>query len=518
MSGSRKYRWIFLASLCLLVNACLGLHQVPEAIAPESLRPQPVQVSDDPPPAKLNPASPVADDRPMPINLPTALQLAGSRPIDIDLASQRIQTAITQFERAEVLWLPSILVGGDYFRHDGQIQDVGGGVFGTSKSSLMAGVAPIAVFAVTDAVFEPLAARQIVRARQAELQATRNDSLQSVAEAYFNVQQARAELAGATDAARRADELVVSTKELAKDLAAPVDLLRARAEQAKRHQAADAAREHWRTASATLARLLRLEPSALVEPLEPPHLRVTLVPPESAVIDLISVALTNRPELASQQALVEATLTRLRQERLRPFIPSVVLRGASTNPAGTLAAGVFGGGRNDSLNNFGARGDFDIQVLWELRNLGLDNIKRVDERRSESQTVMLDAVSLQDRVAEEVVQAHAQVRSAVARVKEAERGVKDAVESANEHMKAFGQTDKIGNRFVLIIRPQEAVASVQALAQAYADFSSTVGDYNRAQFRLYRALGNPAQALAGPPACSAPLPPAEAPAPEQATK
>jgi hypothetical protein len=37
----------------------------------------------------------------------------------------------------------------------------------------------------------------------------------------------------------------------------------------------------------------------------------------------------------------------LRQERLRPLIPSVLLRGASTNPAGTLAGGVFGGGRNE---------------------------------------------------------------------------------------------------------------------------------------------------------------------------
>src|SRR6266853_5414608 len=67
-----------------------------------------------------------------------------------------------------------------------------------------------------------------------------------------------------------------------------------------------------------------------------------------------------RPELATQQALVQATLVRLRQERLRPLIPSVLLRGASTNPSlGTLAGGYFGGGMNDKLSNFGARSDFD---------------------------------------------------------------------------------------------------------------------------------------------------------------
>jgi hypothetical protein len=34
------------------------------------------------------------------------------------------------------------------------------------------------------------------------------------------------------------------------------------------------------------------------------------------------------------------------------------------------------------------------------------------------------------------------------------------------------------------------------LQQAYADYYLSINDYNRAQFQLYRALGNPAQALA----------------------
>jgi hypothetical protein len=37
---------------------------------------------------------------------------------------------------------------------------------------------------------------------------------------------------------------------------------------------------------------------------------------------------------------------------------------------------------------------------------------------------------------------------------------------------------------------------VQALAQAYNDYYGAVADYDRSQFRLYRALGHPAQALA----------------------
>src|SRR5262249_16463564 len=152
-------------------------------------------------PAPVGPPALAPCDKPLPINLPTALRLANVRPIDVAVASQRIQLALAQLGQARVLWLPTVYLGGDYFRHDGQGQDVAGNVFGTSKSSLLLGAGPSAVFALSDALFAPLAARQELQAREATLQAARNDSLRAVAEAYFNVQQARGDLAGAEDVA-----------------------------------------------------------------------------------------------------------------------------------------------------------------------------------------------------------------------------------------------------------------------------------------------------------------------------
>jgi outer membrane protein TolC len=445
----------------------------------------------------------VPGDRPLPINLPTALRLADSRPIDIAVATQRIQQAAAQLERANVLWLPTVFVGPDYFRHDGQIQDVQGNVFGTSKTSFLFGVGPYMVFAVSDAVFEPLAARQVVRAREAGLQAARNDSFLAVAEAYFNVQQARGEWAGAEDAARRAADVARRAEALAQGLAPPLEGARARAELARRRQAVHLAGERWRTAGAELMRLLRLDPAAAVEPLEPPHLTVTLLPLDRPVDDLIAVGLTNRPELAAQQALVQATLQRLRQEKLRPLVPSVLLRGASTPVVGTLAAGVFGGGLNGSLNNFGMRSDFDLQVLWELQNFGLGNRARINERKAENQLALLELFRTQDRVAAEVVQAYNQAKEAAARRTEAESGLKEALELADKSVKGMTQTRTLRGTegsvvTILVIRPQEVVAAVQALAQAYTDYYGAAADYNRAQFRLYRSLGQPAQLLAGP--------------------
>src|SRR5207253_7417124 len=197
----------------------------------------PVQTSQSPPPTPVPAPAPDPCDKPLPINLPTALQLANVRPIDIALASERIRLAVAQLDRAQVLWLPTVYLGVDYFRHDGQIQSVEGNVFGTSKSSFMVGAGPFAVFAITDAIFAPLAERQVVRARDAALQTARNDSLQGVAEAYFNVQQARGELAGAVDAVRRTEEVVRRSEKLAaggEGILADVDVVRARTEFARR--------------------------------------------------------------------------------------------------------------------------------------------------------------------------------------------------------------------------------------------------------------------------------------------
>jgi len=156
---------------------------------------------------------------------------------------------------------------------------------------------------------------------------------------------------------------------------------------------------------------------------------------------------------------------------------------------------------NDNMSKFSARSDFDVQVLWELQNLGFGNRARVNERHAENQLAILELFRTQDRIAAEVAQAYAQAQSGASRLLKAERGLKDAVDSANKHFEGFGSTRTAsgtagGKVTILVIRPQEVLAAIQTLAQAYTDYYGAVADYDRAQFRLYRALGHPAQALA----------------------
>jgi len=454
--------------------------------------------------------------KPLPINLPTALSLMNANPLDIQIAAERLRASNAALDRAKVLWLPNIGLGVDYFRHDGQIQDVAGFVFPTNKSSFFVGAGPTAVFNVGDALFAPLAARQVVRARQADVQTARNDTALAVAEAYFTVQQARGEVAGSIDALRRADELVKLTQKVAPDLVPTVEVNRARAESARRRQTVESAYERWQVASADLTRLLRLEPGTLVEPAEEPSLTVELIDSRATPDELIPIALTYRPELASDQAVIQATLARIRQEKVRPFVPTLALRGAGAQVAG-LAGGYFGGGRDGSFGNYGGRFSFDLQAVWEIQNLGLGNRATIREREAEQRQALLQLLRTQDRVTAEVVQAHARVQRSANRLKAASDGVADAVETAEKNLRGLVPGKRVGDQLTLVFRPQEAVAAVAALDQAYRDYYAAVADQNRAQFQLYRALGHPAQCLMNTQAAtavpSASTTPTPAPAP-----
>jgi outer membrane protein TolC len=496
---------------------------VPPAEPTPACPPVPARV-EPPNAAGLGPAQPAETDRPLPINLATALRLADARPVVIEAARAAIETEYGLYEQARVLWLPSIYLGVDYQRHDGgQANVLTGQTILGPRNQFLAGGGARAVFALTDAIYAPLAERQLLRARDLQVQTAKNDALLAVAVAYFDVQQARGTLAGTLDSVARARDLARRVGALGRGLAPQIEVERVNTLLADLEQQAASFRQDWRTSSADLTRVLRLDPAAVVVPLEPPHLQVTLIAPKEAVDTLIPVGLTNRPELATQQAVVQATLVRLRQERMRPLIPSLVLS-ANATPEGFLGAGVYGTGRN-SLNHWSGRSDWDAEVVWEFKNLGFGNRGLITQRRGEQWQALVELFRIQDLVAAEVAQAHAQVEAAAVRVGRAEAGLKAALVSYEGNLKGLSETVRAGELLQLVNRPQEVVAALQQLQQAYLNYYTSTNDYNRAQFRLFRALGYPAQGLAcgdalGPvipvdPSRPAPLPPVHAPEPCQ---
>ncbi len=82
------------------------------------------------------------------------------------------------------------------------------------------------------------------------------------------------------------------------------------------------------------------------------------------------------------------------------------------------------------------------------------------------------------------------------RVGKAETGLKSALVSYEGNLKGLSETVRVGELLQLVNRPQEVVAALQQLQQAYINYYTSANDYSRAQFRLFRALGYPAQTLA----------------------
>lgn len=432
-------------------------------------------------------------DHPLPINLATALRLSDVRPLVIAVAQAKVQIAAAQAEHANVLWLPTAVAGADYIRHSGGIQETNGDLSTANTSSLTAGGSAQLKFATTDAIFEPLVARKILEARRIDTQAARNEALMTTANAYFDVQKSRGTYAAMSDAKAKADDLVFRIQSLAKGLVAPDEVNRAQTLQAELAQATETALQRWRVSSANLTRIIRLDPSAVVEPLEPDHLQIRLIAPEIAVDDLIIIGLHNRPELASQQQLVQATLVALKREKMRPLIPSVLITGNGT-PDNYFQGAAFGTG-GDNLDQWAGRSDVSAQLIWQAENLGFGNQARIREQKGYARLATVELFQLQDDIAAQVTQAKADVDSATARVAQAETGLRQGLISYAGNIEGLAQTQRFGDVLVLINRPQEVVAALQQLQTAFVDYYATVADFNRAQFRLFYAMGVPSEEL-----------------------
>jgi outer membrane protein TolC len=430
-----------------------------------------------------------------PINLATALRLSDARPLIVGAAQAGVWVAEAQLTRAKVLWVPQLNIGGDYIRHDGGGPDFNKGILTAPSVNFFYGGGGLwEIQALTDIFFEPLVKRQVLNSRQADIQTAKNDAALMTAMTYFDVHQHRGMYTGALYCVQRGNDLVARIKSLSGELVSEVEVERARNLLADLEQQATSARQAWRVSSARLTRVLRLNPLAVVVPLEHDHLQVTLIDPARPLPELHEIALTNRPELASYQALVQAAVARIRRERGRMLLPTVLLNGFQT-PDEMIQAGIFGIGTNSKLNQWDGRDDVSMQLMWELDALGLGNLARIKEQRGEQSKAIIDFFNIQDMVAADVTRAQADLQSAAARVSQADRALRSGIVTFNGSFEGLQQTTRFGDVLVLLNRPQEVVFALQLMKTAFDDYFTTVAEYNKAQFDLFHALGYPAREI-----------------------
>ena len=295
-----------------------------------------------------------------------------------------------------------------------------------------------------------------------------------VALAYLELVQSQGRVAITQQAVTNADKLVRLVESRVKaGTAPPADGLRAKIELAERRRQRLVAEESVRVASAELVRLLRLDPAVTLFPIEGEPTTVCMIDPEATLPALLSEGLASRPELAEHQALVNATVERMRQEQWRPWLPTLQVG---------LSAGGFGGGEGSALGNFGGRTDFDALMVWEVRNLGLGNRALQHERISQHAQAGLQVQQLIDTVSSQIVAAYYQVQSRQQQVEASRAQVEAATEAVPLNFKGILGGD---------LRAIEAQQAIQSLAVAQDRYLASVIDHNRAQFQLLRSLGRP---------------------------
>ncbi|MBI3821209.1 MAG: TolC family protein [Planctomycetes bacterium] len=438
-----------------------------------------------------------ADERP--IDLATALRLAHVDNPEIRLARERVREALAYRQLAAAQFLPTINSGGNFDLHRGPLQQSSGEILKVNRDSLYLGLGSGAVSAGTvnipgvvwagnlsETWHNALIRRQIVRQREFESDAVRNEMLLRVASAYLELLRSSARVAIALQVRDDAAELAKLTAAQAKaGLGRQADADRAATERELRNSELVQARSETTIVSARLGQLLGLDPAVRLVAMEQQVIPAAMVPEPIPLAELLAIAVTQRPELRERQAAIRAAMLQLRNAKLLPFSPQALVG---------FSAGTFGGGSDriplDRFGNFGDRTDFDVVLFWSLRNLGVGNTALIRASQSQHRQSELRALETLDRVRAEVASAQARVLARFAQIEINEK----AIQSSQAAFKA----DLVRTRNDKGL-PIEVLDSLRLVGRSRYAYLDAIVDYNRAQFELYVALGQPpADVLARP--------------------
>lgn len=425
-----------------------------------------------------------------PIDLDSALRLAGVRNPELMLARERVTQAMALRQLAAAQLLPNINFGTNYDDHTGNLQQSSGAMLSVHRESIYAGLGSGAIGAgtaaipgvvwnlqVSDTIYGCLIAKQVVAQQCFAAEAVRNNILLRVAVAYeelVRAEEARAVAVKIRDDATEVARLTAAYAKTGQGRKSDAD--RAATELSRRQSDLTQAEGNILTAAARLSQLLNLDPSVRLHPIDCAAVPTAIICESLSLQELIAMALVERPELKERRTAIREALLALGRARALPFTPTVLVG---------YSSGTFGGGSNLSppdLGQFAGRSDFDVIAYWTLRNLGVGNRALVNQAASQMRSDNYRMIQVLDQVRDEVAEAYARTRARFAQIATSEKAVGTAQEAFTEDL------TRIKGREGL---PIEVLDSLRLLGQGRNDYLNAIIDYNRAQFELYVALGQP---------------------------
>jgi outer membrane protein TolC len=419
-----------------------------------------------------------------PIDLPTALRLADANNPTVAVARARAREAVAQLDRARVLWVPSLTVGPTFFYHDGIDQNRRGETFIVSRGFYTLSAGPALRVDLSDALYLPLVARQSLRAADAAVRATNNDIQLQVAVAYLDLVELHGLMAINADILDRTEQILRAARVGAEAglNKTGADVNRAATEVNLRREEGIVLRGRAAAAAARLNQLLMLDAAVELVPYEVAVVPVVLVPAETTLEQLLETALRARPEIAAGVAQVSGSEALLRQSKASPLLPRV---------QGEFVGGGLSGWRDNPVpasSPFVNQYNAGVALTWNLEAFGLGNAAQIRGRQAGLDASVYRLREIQALVTSQVVEA---AETAAARFESLE-AAQEAVRQAQEMYRKFRDTSfgMVGAKG--LFDALEPLTAVQSLNQARVQYLQQVVEFNRAQFRLYAAVGQPA--------------------------
>jgi outer membrane protein TolC len=417
---------------------------------------------------------------PHPIDLATAIRLADSNsPLNL-IALARLRAAVARQELADLMFVPNFSIGPGYFRHDGVDQNRRGDVFQVTRSQLYTLGGPSLRVDTAEAIFEPLVRRQQTGAFRETARAVRNKTQLAAAAGYFDLLQVHGRLAVNAEVIHRVNQMLEKAKIADKTGLSKTkgDVNRAMTELFVRKQERIDLEGLAGAMAARLAKVLLLPPDTLLVPDELRFIPLTVVPRERTMEDLLALAIGNRPELAASRFMAGSAREQLRFAKNQPLIPRMQL---------DYAGGVFGAGKNSFIGDTALREDILLQANWELKNFGFGNAAMIRERRAQLDGSLAEVTEMQAQITAEVTEAARIAGARFATLEAAQKAVGEVEELYRKLLaSSFGM---VGPRETYdALEPLLAIQEINRVRNLYI---TEVTEFNKAQFTLYMAIGQP---------------------------
>ncbi len=410
-----------------------------------------------------------AQDRLLPINLETVLHIGGASNLSIQEYQQKEMLALADLEKAKEWWLPDIYAGTRIRKLWGTTMNADGRFFvDVQPQNFLVGIGLDASWDFGEDILalksESLHAQASVYLTEAE----RNKALLEVIDAYYDFQTAQLQY-------QAYQQLLLQGDTIAEQIAVQVEaglrfeseLLVARSNQSHLKVEMLKAKIGYGVKSATLVKLLNLSPSVKLVSVDSLIVPIELVtqPEKSGVNDSVY---SSRPEFQAASLMLQSLQVERRITTTGLLLPELRLETHTS---------MFG----DVFSPLYPTSTINAALFWKIpvgRLTYGGDLRKYDARISLQQT--------------QIEQVKALVNEQILSAKETMIGAKEQMEIAGEggDLAAKALSQSIQRQRLGLVLPFELLQTLEIYIQARLDHLAAVSIYNKAQYRLFVAMGN----------------------------